>query len=83
MRTFIPIKYINLTKTTAALNEDALSNYAVRGLYFLAVVLRYVVHTVAAHMLVTELFSRAILVYFPLSDANIHFYVAFHRNIRE
>ena len=84
VRTFIPIKYIHLTKTTAALNEDALSNYTVRGLYFLAVVfVRCIVHTVAAHMLVTELFSRAILVYFPLSDANIHFYVAFHRNIRE
>ena len=39
--------------------------------------------TVAAHMLVTEFFSRAILVYFPLLDASIHFYVAFHRNIRE
>ena len=33
------VKYIiHLTKTTAALNEDALSYYTVRGLYFLAVV---------------------------------------------
>ena len=30
--------YILLTKTTAAKNEDALSYYKVRGLYFLAVV---------------------------------------------
>ena len=30
--------YILLTKTTAAQNEDALSNYRVRGLHFLAVV---------------------------------------------
>ena len=40
-------------------------------------------YTVAAHMLVAEFFSRAILVYFPLWDANILFYVAFHINIRE
>ena len=40
-------------------------------------------NTVAAHVLVTEFFSRAILMFFPLWDANIHFYVAFHRNIRE
>ena len=38
---------------------------------------------VAAHMLATEFFLRAILVYFPVWDANIHFYVAFHRDIRE
>ena len=31
-------KYICLTKTTAGQNEDALSYYRVRGLYFMAVV---------------------------------------------
>ena len=33
------VKYIiHLIKTNAALNEDALSYYTVRGLYFLAVI---------------------------------------------
>ena len=35
----IPLQTINLTKTTAAQNEVALSYHNVRGLYFLAVVL--------------------------------------------
>ena len=37
-REIIKVRYILLTKTTAAQNEDALSYYTVRGLYFLAVI---------------------------------------------
>ena len=36
------------TKTTAAQNEDALSNYRVRGLYFLAVVFVRSIYTLGS-----------------------------------
>ena len=40
---------ILLTKTTAAQNEDALSNYRVRGLYFLAVVFVRSIYTLGSN----------------------------------
>ena len=42
--------YILLAKTTAAQNEDALSHYRVRGLYFLAVVSVRSIYELALHV---------------------------------
>ena len=50
-----------LTKTTAAQNEDALSNYRVRGLYFLAVVFVKSIYTLGSSITVTVILSRLLL----------------------
>ena len=52
---------ILLTKTTAAQNEDALSKYRVRGLYFLAVVFVRSIYTLGSSITVTMILSRLLL----------------------